>query len=165
MENVLRFFICVHSPPDHLKTLSHCLTGRYSVLSFLFKVFISCWGVPLKCGSLSLPVTSEHAHILWPLHLHLYLHVVTLYVECELILCWDSLVDQMAKNLPAIQEIWVQSQGQEDPREKEMATYFSILAPRIPWMEEPGRAAVQGDSPQSCKESDMTEQLSNFDLC
>ena len=38
----------------------------------------------------------------------------------------------MAKNLPAMQEIWVQSLGQEDPRKKEMATYFSILAQRIP---------------------------------
>ena len=36
------------------------------------------------------------------------------------------------------QETWVQSVGQEDPLEKEMATYSSILAWRIPWTEEPG---------------------------
>ena len=37
-----------------------------------------------------------------------------------------------------MQDTWVQSLGQEDPLEKEMATHFSILAWRIPWMEEPG---------------------------
>ena len=43
---------------------------------------------------------------------------------------------QMVKSLPAMQELWVQSLGQEDPLEKEMATHSSILAWRIPWMEE-----------------------------
>ena len=43
-----------------------------------------------------------------------------------------STVAQMVKNLPATQEIWVQSLGQEDPLEKEMATHSSILAWRIP---------------------------------
>ena len=45
---------------------------------------------------------------------------------------------QMVKNLPAMLEIQVQSLGQEDPLEKGMATYPSILAWRIPWAEEPG---------------------------
>ena len=45
----------------------------------------------------------------------------------------------MVKNLSARQETWVQSLGQEDPLEKEMATHSSVLAWRIPWMEEPGR--------------------------
>ena len=45
----------------------------------------------------------------------------------------------MGKNLPPVQEIRVQSLGQEDPLEKGMATYSSILAWRIPWTEEPGR--------------------------
>ena len=44
----------------------------------------------------------------------------------------------MVKNLPAMQETWVQSLGQEDPLEKEMATYSSILAWEIPLTEEPG---------------------------
>ena len=43
-----------------------------------------------------------------------------------------SLVAQMEKNLPAVQEIWVQSLGQEDPLEKGMAVHSSILAWRIP---------------------------------
>ena len=42
------------------------------------------------------------------------------------------------KNLPAMQETWVQSLGQEDALEKGMATHSSILAWRIPWAEEPG---------------------------
>ena len=41
-------------------------------------------------------------------------------------------------NLPAVQETWVRSLGQEDPLEKEMATHSSIFAWRIPWTEEPG---------------------------
>ena len=44
----------------------------------------------------------------------------------------------VVKNLPAMQETWVQSLSWEDPLEKETATYFSILAWRIPWTEEPG---------------------------
>ena len=44
----------------------------------------------------------------------------------------------MVKNLPAKQESWVQSLGQEDPLEKKMVTHFSILAWGIPWAEEPG---------------------------
>ena len=45
----------------------------------------------------------------------------------------------MVKCLPAVQETWVQSLGQEDPLEKEMATHSSTLAWKIPWMEDPGR--------------------------
>ena len=45
----------------------------------------------------------------------------------------------MAKNLPAVQEMRVQSLDCEEPLEKEMATHSSILAWEIPWTEEPGR--------------------------
>ena len=45
---------------------------------------------------------------------------------------------QTVKNLPAMQEIWFQFLGQEDPLEKGMATHSSILAWRIPWTEETG---------------------------
>ena len=50
-----------------------------------------------------------------------------------------SLVAQLVKNLPTMQEIWVQFLGREDPLEKEIATHSSILALRIPWTEEPSR--------------------------
>ena len=43
----------------------------------------------------------------------------------------------VVKNLPAKEEMWVQSLGQEDPLQQEMATHSSVLAWRIPWMEKP----------------------------
>ena len=45
---------------------------------------------------------------------------------------------QRVKNLPAMKETQVQSLGSEDPLEEDMATHSSILAWRIPWIEEPG---------------------------
>ena len=51
---------------------------------------------------------------------------------------------QMVKRLPAMQETRVQSVGQEDLPEKEMATHSSILAWKIPWSEEPGRLQSMG---------------------
>ena len=55
-----------------------------------------------------------------------------------------SLVAQMVKNLPAMQETRVQSLGQEDPLEEEMATHSSVLAWKIPQTEEPGRLQFMG---------------------
>ena len=48
------------------------------------------------------------------------------------------------QSLSAVQETWVWSLGQEDPLEKEMATHSSVLAWKIPWMEEPGRLQCVG---------------------
>jgi len=53
-------------------------------------------------------------------------------------------VAQIVKHLPAMQETWIQSLGQEDPLEKEMAIHSSTLAWEIPWMEEPGRLQPMG---------------------
>ena len=50
----------------------------------------------------------------------------------------------MVKNPPAKQETWVQSLGQEDTLEKEMATHSSIIAWEIPWTEEPGGLQSMG---------------------
>ena len=55
-----------------------------------------------------------------------------------------SLVTQTVKNPPAMQEIWVQFLGQENPLEKGMATHFSILAWRISRTEEPGGLCSMG---------------------
>jgi len=55
-----------------------------------------------------------------------------------------SLVAQMVKNLPAMWETWVWSLGWEDPLEKGTATHSTILAWRIPWIEEPDRLTVHG---------------------
>ena len=53
-------------------------------------------------------------------------------------------VTQLVKNLPAMQKTWVQFLGREDPLEKQMATYSSFLAWRIPWTEEPGGLQPMG---------------------
>ena len=50
----------------------------------------------------------------------------------------------MVKNMPAMQETWFQSLGQEDTLEKGMTTHSSILAWRIPWTEESGRLQSLG---------------------
>ena len=68
-----------------------------------------------------------------------------------------SLVAQMVKSLPAMRETQVQSLGREDPLEKEMATYSSILAWKIPWTEGPGGLLSMG----SQKESDTAVRLNN----
>jgi len=62
-------------------------------------------------------------------------------------------VAQTVKNPPVMQKTWVRSLGQEDPLEKGTATHSSILAWRVPWIEEPSGLY----SPWGCKESDMTE--------
>ena len=62
------------------------------------------------------------------------LHSLSLPIYCPLM---RSRVAQRLKRLPAMWETWVQSLGWEDPLGKEMATHSSILAWRIPWMEEP----------------------------
>ena len=64
-----------------------------------------------------------------------------------------SLVAQTVKNLPVVQETWVQSLGQEDPLEKGMATHSSTLARRIPWTEE-WRATVPGVAESQTQLSD-----------
>ena len=70
--------------------------------------------------------------------------IVSFALQKLLSLIRASLVAQRLKHLPAMQETHVQSLDREDPLEKEMATHFSILAWRIPWMEEPGRLQSMG---------------------
>ena len=61
-----------------------------------------------------------------------------------------SLVAQRLKRLLAMRETWVRSLGREDSLEKEMATHPSILAWRIPWMEEPGGLQSLGSPRVGC---------------
>ena len=65
---------------------------------------------------------------------------------------------QTVKNLPAMQENWVQSLGQEDPLEKGMVNHSIIFDWRIPWTEQPGRLHLV----HGVAESHMTEQLFTF---
>ena len=55
----------------------------------------------------------------------------------------------VVKNLPAMQEMWVQALGHEDPLEREMATHSSILAWESPWTEEPGGLQSKGSQGQT----------------
>ena len=59
------------------------------------------------------------------------------YILASIVVDWASLIAQLVKNLPAMQETQVQFLGWEDPLEKGMATHSSILAWGIPWTEEP----------------------------
>ena len=78
---------------------------------------------------------------------------VVLRSEC-FIVCnvGASLVAQLVRNLPAVQETWVQLLSQEDPLEEKMATYSRIFAWKIPRTEEPAGCKLWGH-----KESDTTE--------
>ena len=66
---------------------------------------------------------------------------------------WTSLVTQVVKNLPAMQETQARSLGWEDPLGKRMAIHSSILTWRIPWTED-----LVAYCPWGCKESGMTEK-------
>ena len=79
--------------------------------------------------------------------------ITTLSVGCAPKQNRVSMVAQTVKNLPATQETLVKSPGKEDPLEKGMANHFSILAWKIPWMEE-----TDGLRSWSHKELDTTEQ-------
>ena len=83
------------------------------------------------------------------------LHYVGLLVN------WASLVAQMVKNLPAMQDTWVWSLGGKDPLEKGMATHSSILSWRIPRTEEPG--GLQSLGSQSCTR--LSDQHLHFHFC
>ena len=99
-----------------------------------------------KSCTLKFPsVTTVHTLLITfaPLNCCFYFEILSLiYVVClhlEVYLWrWASVVAQMVKNPPAMQETWVQSLDREDPLEEGMATHSSILAWRIPWTEKPG---------------------------
>ena len=73
------------------------------------------------------------------------------HISLKFKISWASLVAQMVKNLPAVQETQVQSLGWEDPLEKGMATYSSILVREIP------QRSLVDDSTWGRKELDTTE--------
>ena len=72
-----------------------------------------------------------------PNYIYIYIYKIYVYI-------WASLVAQLVKTLPAMQETQVRSLGWEDPLEKEMASHSNILAWRIPWTDEPGRLQSRG---------------------
>ena len=83
------------------------------------------------------------------MHLGLILlcvQILRLYPDCLTVICSKG---SRVKNSPAVQETQVQSLGQKDPLEEEMATHSSILASEILWTEEPGRLYMDGVTKES----------------
>ena len=77
-----------------------------------------------------------------------------------------SLVAQLVKNMPAVQETCVQSLGWEDPLKKEMATHSSILVWEIPWTEERGGLQFMGSQKSWTRlNNQMTTKTSSLFLC
>ena len=73
------------------------------------------------------------------------MYSMVIIINNTLLYSWGtSLVAQTVKRLHAMRKTWVQSLGQEDPLEKEMATHSRTLAWKIPWMEEPGGLQSMG---------------------
>ena len=90
----------------------------------------------------SLLITEDIAIILFSLYLTGFSFSTSFDISYTFL--WAFLVVQTAKNLPAMQEIWVQSLARKDSLEKEMVIHSSILAWRIPWTEEPGQLQSMG---------------------
>ena len=91
------------------------------------------------------PSADEWIRKLWYIYTMEYYSAIKKNTFESVLMRWRaSPVPQRVKNLPAMQETWVRFLGWEDPLEKEMATHSSILAWRIPWMEEPGGLQSMG---------------------
>ena len=106
------------------------------------------WGVSRRAGWPFHPTPGPYSHtplVVW--------HIGTASFWKTVLYGDTSLVAQRVKLLPAMQETQVQSLGQEDPPEKEMATHSSILA------EFCGQRSLVGYSPWGCKELDTIERL------
>ena len=127
MKNILRNYTCV------VKKLYMCLGTDVTQLSE------DLTSSNLRRVVIIISVLLTHRKE-WPLFRHF--------------LVWASLVTQLVKNLPAMQETQVHFLGQEDPLGKEMVTHSSMLAWKIPRTEEPGRLQSMGH-----KEQDTTERL------
>ena len=76
-----------------------------------------------------------------------------------------SLVAQMVKRLPIMQETQVRSLGWEDPLEKEMAIQSSTLAWKIPWIEEPGRLQSMGSQEEHNKKMKKLYYFTEINKC
>ena len=126
------------SPQSRDRTRVSCIAGRFFTTDLLGKPELIPLGLlilrPLDSGwnySICPPgspacklqisrLVSLHNHVVEVLVINLFVHM---YIHI-----WASLAAQMVKNLPAMQETWVQCLGWEDPLEKEMATHSRTLA-------------------------------------
>ena len=113
----------------HTHTHTHTHNAWLMEIDRIYNCMMSSFSGFL-CLYLSVPAFSHHTFYYW---LHRYYQKV-----------WASLVAQTVKCLPAMRETGVRFLGREDPLEKKMAIHSSVLAWKIPWMEEPGRLQSMG---------------------
>ena len=121
---------------------------------------------PVNVGNLisGSSVFSKPSLNIWKFSVHIILKP-TCRVLSITILAWASLVAQMVKSLPAVQETRVRPLGWEDPLEKEMATHSSILAWKNPRVRGAWQATVNGVTQSQTQLSDFTFFLSFFTFC
>ena len=120
-------------PCDGIGFLSNC-SGGFRVPLKLQQV---TWG--------SFKIVEETPQAAWgSCSLIAIIRLTPVYLKYVVGYCIVFPMAQMVKHLPTIWETRVQSLGWEDLLEKEMATHSSILAWKIPWMEEPGRLQFMG---------------------
>ena len=144
---------------DKLKTPYHNILVSYGLMADYFCILTSNHYFPFPPYAprhshhftVSTPALQTNWSVLYHTLLSPYILALSLLLGC-LLNSHSSFKTQLkdfprgavVKNLPAMQEMWVWSMGQEDPPEREMATHSSILAWRIPWTEEPGRLQSMG---------------------
>ena len=75
--------------------------------------------------------------------------LVLIFTKTIINILKDFFIAQVVKNLPEMQETWVQSLCQEDPLEKKMVIHSNIVAWRNPWTEEPGGLQSMGSQSQT----------------
>ena len=124
-----------HPTPTPVGRESACNAGDLGSIPGLERSPREGNGNPLQYSCLENPIDRG----VWQATVHGVTRVRHDLVHCFKLWWETSLVAQMVKCLPVMQETWVQSLGGEDLLEKEMATHSSIIAWKIPWTEDPGR--------------------------
>ena len=127
-----------------VKSSTHC--SPHQTISYPWYFHNYCYYFLVNLSRVSLYMcrqigTCMCMYYIYSIHI-LYIHIVTLPLS--------SLVAQIVKKLPAVQETQVQSLSRANPLEKEWFTHSSILAWRTPWTEEPGHNWATAKLLQSC---------------
>ena len=128
----------------HSVVLSHHVSGHLSQQpQETNTVMKKAKGLEAKQGHPHSSAVREHV-VCSPSPSSYCLEAASYPLDLSLHVQWASLVAQIVKSPPAMQETWVRFLDGEDPPEKGIATHSSILAWRIPWIEEPGGLPVHG---------------------
>ena len=135
---------------NSLSLIAFLLFGTAECSRFTLYFFLCTWHQPFLQGSLDLS-RSVHSLIIIFSCIYRCKDVLRRYFFKVIFRCilTASVVTQMVKNLPAMQEIRIRSLGQEDPLEKGMGTHSNILTWKIPWTEEPGGLHSMGSQSQT----------------